>query len=71
MNPISEIETITEPDIEPPYDSFDGIYIGSNKSDFIMPPNEYELSGLAEYMRKTGKSINQLSYQEINNFKFK
>ena len=54
---------------EPDFDSFDGVYAGSNDSDYIMPPTQYNLSALAEFMRKHEKKYEELSKDEIEQFK--
>lgn len=54
---------------DPAYNSFDGVYIGST-DEFVMPPNEYDLSGIANHMRKTHKEFHELTEDEIKRFKF-
>ena len=50
-------EIIPDPDIK----EFDGVYVGGKKR---LPPNEYNLSRLAEYLRKTNKKFSDLSKEE-------
>ncbi len=54
-------EIIPDPDIK----EFDGVYAGGEKR---LPPNEYNLSRLAEYLRKTNKKFSDLSKEEKKAF---
>ena len=44
-------------------------YIGSADG-FVMPPNEYDLSGVAEYMRKHNVEFNDIPKEVVETFKF-
>ena len=44
-------------------------YIGSAEG-FVMPPNEYYLSGVAEYMRKHNVEFNDIPKEVLETFKF-
>lgn len=55
---------------DPSFEEFDGIYAGSKNSDFIMPPNEIDLSRIVKYMKETKKSFNELTEEEVNRFRF-
>ena len=54
-------EIIPDPDIK----EFDGVYVGGKKR---LPPNEYNLSRLAEYLQKKNKKFSDLSKEEKKAF---
>lgn len=58
------------PNIIPdPDEGFDGNYV--DNSVWGAPPNQYNLSEAANYLRKTGKKFTDLSSDELDLFKFK
>ena len=59
------INEITDPN----FNGFDGIYAGS-KDGPLLPPSNIDLSALGKYMQDTGKTYEQLSKQEVEQFRF-
>lgn len=55
---------------DPDYEGFNGIYVGSPNGK-PLPKNDMDLSGLAAYLRETGKEYKDLTKEEIDKFKFK
>ncbi len=51
---------------DPDFNDFDGSYV-DNKT--ILPPINYNLSKLAKYMKKHSKRFEDLTTEEINQFK--
>lgn len=52
---------------DPDFDGFNGVYVGGSQ---VLPPNQYDLAGIAKYIRSTGKDFSQLSADEIEGFKY-
>lgn len=52
---------------DPNFDDFNGVFVGGKQ---VLPQNEYDLAGIAEYIRSSGKDFSQLSSAEIEKFKF-
>ena len=52
---------------DPDFEGFDGSFLDNRIID--PPPNEYDLSAIAEYMKKNHKSFEQLTEKEKAKFK--
>ena len=46
---------------DPDFIGFNGVYVGGEER---LPPNQYDLSGLAKYLRETGKKFADLTDDE-------
>ena len=53
--------------LDPDFDSINGVIVGGSK---VLPLNQHDLSGIAKYIRSTGKAFAQLTPAEIEGFKF-
>ena len=51
---------------DPDYEGFDGVYLDPKMSN--VPPCRFDLSAIAEYMKKNSKSYDQLSEKEKSLF---
>ncbi len=51
---------------DPDFEGFDGVYLDPKMSN--APPNEYNLSALAKYLRETGKQFKELTKAEKKQF---
>lgn len=51
---------------DPDFDGFNGVFVGGSK---VLPSNQYDLAGIAKYIRSTGKAFAQLTPDEIEGFK--
>lgn len=64
MSTDNEKKIIPDPDFE----GFNGVYAGG---DFVLPVPEHDYTALGRYMTETGKSFEELTEKELEQFKFK
>ncbi len=54
--------------LEPDFEGFDGIYVGSKNLNEKIPQNSFDLQKVKNFLRK-GNDFSKLSQDEINEFK--